>query len=176
MSVVNRYPQGLLALLESKTVGRTPSEVEEKLRISIDANPFYLSTVALRYASGFEATNTGGNITAALDIPAGETWQVVAVHTQIDYVTTNDVALANPVILAPESATASTAGPSVGVAIGYDDKTNYLAAAGESRQVPGFIPYPLILKAPVRFATNVTRIAATTVIQFTTGVLYYQLD
>lgn len=176
MGMVNRFPRGLLGLLEAKTTGETPSETENKLQLGVDIGPYYLSTVALRYATAQTASNAIDDQVGTVEIPAGETWQVIGVTTEILFNNNNDVAIALPTIVAPKNDGVQVLGTEESIGIANHDAVNLLMGPNETRSIAMQFPYPLICKAPIKFATRIERIGTVGVINFRTFVYYYQLD
>lgn len=176
MSIVNRFPQGLLGLLQSKTTGQTPSEAEQKLQLSLDLLPFYLSGISLRAANQPEATNTTG-VKALVSVPPAETWAVVAVSANALSLNAGDICNLQPVIEnVPPSETASTPFP-FPIPIGSSDTFQWSAlVAGDNNAITHVFSTPLIVRSPVQFGSLVNKIAPTTNVNVETRVLFYQLD
>ena len=73
MSLINRFPQGLLGLLQTKSTGETPKEFEPRVQLGIEGLPFYLASVQLSLARVGETIGSTGEQFARVDIPAGQT-------------------------------------------------------------------------------------------------------
>lgn len=92
MSVINRVPQGLLALLDSKTGGRTPGQIDPAVQASIDVTQMYAADV--RMESAFTAASLTsadiGTLSCLVTVPANELWMVYGVSSQIVVAITGD--------------------------------------------------------------------------------------
>lgn len=76
MSVINRVPRALLPLLDAKTLGRTPVDIEEKVSTGIDLTEAYLSDIPMTMEFVSTPTITQFNEGNPLEVPAGELWAV----------------------------------------------------------------------------------------------------
>lgn len=85
MSTINRVPDGFLGLLDAKTGGRTPLEIEPRLQAGLDLTQFYVANLPLETEIAI-GTVTGadvGNLEIVVTIPAGEQWFVRGISGQL---------------------------------------------------------------------------------------------
>jgi hypothetical protein len=85
MARINRVPRGLLSLLGTKSLGRTPQEIDESVRGVVDLTQFYLSDKTLVSAAAAEVliTPSVGTVHAINTIPNGEAWFVYNITTKL---------------------------------------------------------------------------------------------
>ena len=171
MGAVNRFPQGLLGLLQAKTVGRTPSEAEDKLQFGLDLTPYYLSGISLSIAEASASASTIGTY-ATIEVPQGQTWMVYAIESRLTAVTAGDTGH-----IAPEMF--NIQGSTVGGMIFNETVLGFTFTAG----IPGEIqsnkvvfPAPIAVRSPIGFRSRGMRLGAVTTLLVETRVLYYQLD
>lgn len=75
MNEINRFPDGLLALLDLKTRGQTPNSLNQVVAPGLDMLPFYELGQGMDWVQN--AGNTAAlNATAPVIVPAGEIWLV----------------------------------------------------------------------------------------------------
>lgn len=80
---IQQYPFGFLATLNAKSTGETPTETEQRLRLSMEMLPYYLASIPIQSAgSSNAAASVAGNSTN-VQIPQGEAWQVIAAKASI---------------------------------------------------------------------------------------------
>ena len=180
MSLVNRYPAGLLGLFDTKSTGRTPPNFEDSLRGVVDVGPHFRASVGVTAAQEIEnvAAGTFQAAFAAIPIPAGETWQVIAIASRVAHQTTES-AWFNPCIIdVSQSDTAGDAsGSPVTMSLGNPLwGFTYTAAAGTTQDYALLFPQPLIFQAPVQFGTWMHRNTFAAARNVTTQILYNQLD
>lgn len=173
MSIINRFPQGLLGLLQSKTTGRSPQEIDPRTQLTIEGLPFYLASVQLSVARTDQAFATRGEQIARVPVPATETWLVIGVSSRAIAGSGGD-----SVSITPAITNAPGGGTNISVPIGDMGKGFFftMAASGDGYAVTYTPPIPLIVRAPVEFCTIVTREANIGTPILRTEVLYYQLD
>lgn len=75
-----RYPFGLLSLLDAKSTGQAPTRIEDKVQPSMDLVTFFLGSITLTNKGSDQVgvAITANTAYALLTIPAGEAWQIVA--------------------------------------------------------------------------------------------------
>lgn len=180
MGAVNRFAQGLLGLLQTKSLGRLPSEASDLLQLTVDATPFYmagLSMVAARATQTVGASFIGQG--ALLEVPAGETWAVIAIDSRFNHDTGGEFSRVVPEIAQiPFSPTASDVSTPLNVALSpYHMLDTELALGVATDEGAGILfPQPLIVRAPVIFASRVCEIVTASSNVLSTTVAYYQLD
>lgn len=85
MSTINRVPDGFLGLLDAKTGGRTPLDIEQRLQTVLDLTSFYAANLPLETEIAI-GTVTGadvGNLVLPVTVPDGEQWFVRGVSGQM---------------------------------------------------------------------------------------------
>jgi hypothetical protein len=179
MGAVNRFPQGLLGLLQSQSTGQTTTESEDKLRLSLDMLPFYLAGTALKSANAVESVSARGTA-SQVDVPAGQTWLIVSVASTVTYVSNNDAVRCYPQLSGVPAIPGSVALPGAPVEIPLDRAEDSFAAtissAGDRVTFVWSPPSPLIVRAPIGFSTYIARLTVTSTLSVETGVAFYQLD
>lgn len=87
MAVINRVGRGVLSLLDAKTGGDLPFDLERRVSPGLDMTDFYLADLVLE---GESTTQTGvgtapqiGTSQALVEVPAGELWAVKAASVQL---------------------------------------------------------------------------------------------
>lgn len=73
MVTVQRFPEGVLPLLQLQTSGIPPQVLQQAVALGIDGLPFY-SAAADRVTVGSAITLVGLSSAIALTVPAGEFW------------------------------------------------------------------------------------------------------
>lgn len=76
----NRYPQGLLGLLDAKVRGQTPNEITDYTQASIELAPFLLqqmSEVVTETTGVLAATGRAFGANGTLTVPQDEAWYVL---------------------------------------------------------------------------------------------------
>lgn len=105
MAVINRVPKGLLSLLDAKTLGRTPANVEPEVSVGIDATPMYFADIPLEVEFDIATGITALGVPVSVTIPAGQTWLVYELSLRC----TNLVVGATDVCFAPAYSIAGNA-------------------------------------------------------------------
>ena len=105
MSAINRVPQGLLALLGIKQLGRNPNQLAETSQPIVDVTQMYASEKGWLTA---EAASPAGAILssnqyAPIEIPAGESWYVYNVTTTVFIVSVNSAFNCGPALTMPDA-------------------------------------------------------------------------
>lgn len=178
MGAVNRFPQGLLGLLQSQSTGRTPNDANENLQLTLDMLPFYLAGSTLKASRAIDTGNTLGAY-SDIEVPAGETWLIVSVASQITALAGGDSVTAWPQIGGvppiPESAspTIPVECPITGLQFSFNWSANVVGDRYTNAWSP---PTPLIVRAPVKFNTFVSKVAPVGNISIETIAVFYQLD
>jgi hypothetical protein len=81
---IQRYPQGLLALLDAKSTGVTPVETLDKVQPGIDLNEFYFASIESTGAQAAQLGVSGVNtMYAIVTVPQGEFWKVLGVNATL---------------------------------------------------------------------------------------------
>lgn len=78
---IQRYAFGLLSLLDAKTNGILPPELEDAVQSTVDLTQFYFGAVSLSTKSSDQLAQaiTTNTAYALMTIPSGEAWQIVCV-------------------------------------------------------------------------------------------------
>jgi hypothetical protein len=72
---INRFPEGLLALLDLKSRGNTPSDLSDVVQPGLDMLPFYELGQQLQWVNANAAAAVGPAV-APVTVPDGEVWLV----------------------------------------------------------------------------------------------------
>ena len=85
MATINRVPQSLLPLLDAKTLGQTPSEIETRVSLGIDLREMYAADKQLisAFTSASLTSANLGTLSCIVEVPAGELWYVYGVSGQL---------------------------------------------------------------------------------------------
>ena len=158
MAIINRVANGLLGLLDTKSQGRTPGEIEDIVRPTLDLEKYYAAAKGLEQATVIAGTGAPGPIQGP-QIPDGERWLVYGVTALgIQSVAVGDVQIGLSLDNVIGSGIAR-----MGIA---DGEYVFNVALGASVQVSIVFPVPLILQPPVRFNCEVNTITAGTTTLF----------
>ena len=180
MSLVNRYPAGLLGLFDAKSNGKTPPDFSEQVRGTVDLGPNYRATVGVTAAIEVENVAAGvwAQAVAEIPIPAGETWHVYGVSSRVAHGAAEN-AWFNPALV--DLIQSKTAGDASGSPVTIS-LTNpewglaYTASAGTTQDVAFVFPVPIILQAPVQIGTFLHKTTFAAPRNVTTQVWYARLD
>lgn len=180
MSLVNRFPAGLLGLFDTKSLGRTPPNINDEVRPVVDMGPHYRATVGVTAAQEIENVAAGIQAVsvAEIPIPAGETWQVLGVSAGITHGGAENMWLAPCIVNVTQSETAGDASGSP-VTMTLDNPTwgfNYTSTAATTQRVSFMFAQPVIFQAPVQFGCWIHRTGIAVARNFVTQVLYNRLD
>ena len=83
MARPNRYPEGLLDLLDAKSLGKTPSEMADIVSPTLDMRDFYLASVEWTRGREIATAVTTVAYTADVVVPDNELWFVYAVAGEL---------------------------------------------------------------------------------------------
>lgn len=86
MALINRVPQGLLGLLDTKTLGKNPDDLLSTVQPTIDLKALFLANSGLTGTAVIEAGIVAGdigNVVATVTVPAGELWWVQSVASDV---------------------------------------------------------------------------------------------
>lgn len=84
MSPLQKFPAGLLGLLNLKTLGRAPQAFSGQVVPTIDASEFYGADLFSVTKQGPVQLLTPSSLSEA--VPIGETWRLVGAHVQVNLV------------------------------------------------------------------------------------------
>jgi len=174
---VNRFPQGLLGLLEAKQNGATPDQSEDRLQFGLDLLPFYLSGGGLKLAK----ENENGvppllQTYATVEIPVSEVWAVMGVACSVIIIGPGELCTATAIIgNIPTFTESGLADPSEFVLNNVPGFQATTLVGGARRTYSSWFSTPLIVRSPTNFSTRVTDVASASA-SFETQVLYYRLE
>ena len=85
MAVINRVPQGLLSILDAKTLGETPATLGNEVQPGLEMLELYLSNVPIdaRTAQQTVTSASTGSTVALVEVPAGELWAIIGVTASL---------------------------------------------------------------------------------------------
>lgn len=134
MSDLQKVAQGLLGLLDLKTLGKNPSSLDQAVRAQLEVADLYGASLRLVQ----EVTNAAANVPGAvalMTVPNGKIWRVHAASAQM--------------VAAATVVGADGWGVSVGISPNAVGATTYVAAATDPRTAA--LAAQFRLKAPVAF-------------------------
>jgi len=79
--VINRTLQGLLSILDAKTRGVLPNELEDKVRLVLDSQPFYDLGAVTAFTAATVNITASGTTGSIVVVPPGEYWFPFTVST-----------------------------------------------------------------------------------------------
>lgn len=108
--IVQRYPFGLLSLLDAKSTGVTPSELAKELQSVLAVGPFYFGSIP---GTNVGSDQLGVAITAntgyaLLTVPANQAWQIITVAAVINNASAAVTALTATLNLGASDGTGNT--------------------------------------------------------------------
>ena len=165
MSVINRVPQGLLPLLDAKTLGRTPSEFSNTLQATLDLKQMYLDDIPLETV---QATAAGANALGAfarVTVPDGELWAVQGLTARGDCTFGGSLIITYGIT--------PTAG--VGTILGNKYPNVDTLAVGDSAYNSHLFSQPVFFGPGTFFDTRITEIT-TAVVNAITTVMIHRLS
>ena len=167
MATINRVPRGLLALLDAKTLGRTPPDLEDRVRGMLDLTELYAGDVPLLTTAAVEGTLTVGGNFAPVTVPAGELWWVYCVSVYTVQTDSSNYGSAVPNYFT------AAAGGGLGVSLA-SYATQISTASGLDAAVNSSGPMipPLVVGPGGRFTSFYIRDVGTGAASVTTNVLY----
>jgi len=80
---INRFPEGLLAVLDLKTRGNTPSGLGDQVTPGLDMLPYYELNRGWSVAQA-SSNAVGGSYTPTIQVPNAEVWLVRAVSVRCE--------------------------------------------------------------------------------------------
>lgn len=177
MGQVNRYPQGLLGLLQAKQLGATPAQSAPNLQYGIDLEKYYLSGSGLYITTeSYSGAVTVGDQYATITIPDGQTWAVLGVAAVATYVNASDQARMFPAI---SSIREDVSGSLTDGAMLLGDSAQFnttAAGGGESIAAGYWFAQPIIMRPPGKFAVFIGKAILVAGIGVETQVIHYILE
>lgn len=76
MAQINRFPKGLLPLLDAKTMGRTPAETDPRLQFGLDLSQFYQFDIPLEDEAANSVTVNAVGEYCRITVPNLQAWLV----------------------------------------------------------------------------------------------------
>ena len=86
MALINRVPQGLLGLLDTKTLGKNPDDLSNTIVPTVDLKDLFLVNSGLQQDIVTAAAVTSASLltpVALVSVPAGELWFVLNVTAEV---------------------------------------------------------------------------------------------
>jgi hypothetical protein len=102
-SLIQRFPSGLLSLLDIKGTGRAPADLSDTVVATLNLEPYYLAP-QLTIAAPVAVSAGAAIVAVAATVPAGEVWRVVGVSAFANNLSAAVVRVGFHVTLAPAGA------------------------------------------------------------------------
>jgi len=80
---IQQYPFGFLSLLNAKSTGLTPSQLEDRVRPTLEMLGFYLASIPLQTAGDTVTGVSSSASPATVTVPPNQAWEVVAAHSSV---------------------------------------------------------------------------------------------
>lgn len=100
-SPINRYPQGLLGLLDIKSMGKAPNQLLDSVRATIDLDPYYRAQSRTVKLATIVVDGLGIKSQVLLSPPAGRVWLVESMRCIAGGLLATQTLRGAPIILMP---------------------------------------------------------------------------
>lgn len=82
---INRVPDGLQGILDSKTLGENPDDLLGDIRPTLDLRSLFLANAGIRGDAATASVSAAslGMVVAPVTVPSGELWFVVSVSSDV---------------------------------------------------------------------------------------------